>query len=146
MRLTRMGRFRMETEATGALALLKRLRGGGDKNGRPAGAQQMTMLRRLPRLLRFIPGTAQDVRAYFLTLQYWLAGSETNLRRMMAFLINRYASDAYADARDALTFEPPLEYPDTGLYHQRLPDRITDDPKLLGKAAKKAVNGTLAFC
>ena len=143
MRLTRMGRFRMDTEATGALALLKRLRGGGDKTGRSAGAQQMTMLRRLPRLLRFIPGTAQDVRAYFLTLQYWLAGSETNLGRMMAFLINRYASDAHAGTRDALTYEPPLEYPDTGLYHQRLSDRITDDPKVLGKAAKKAVTGTV---
>ena len=35
----------------------------------------MKMLRQLPQLLRFIPGTAQDVRAYFLTLQYWLAGS-----------------------------------------------------------------------
>ena len=143
MRLTRMGRFRMDTEATGALALLKRLRGGGDKTGRSAGAQQMTMLRRLPRLLRFIPGTAQDVRAYFLTLQYWLAGSETNLGRMIAFLINRYASDAHAGTRDVLTYEPPLEYPDTGLYHQRLPDRITDDPKLLGKAAKRAVTGTV---
>ena len=65
MRLTRMGKFRMDTEATGAMGLLKRLRGGGDKTGRSAGAQQMTMLRRLPRLLRFIPGTAQDVRAYF---------------------------------------------------------------------------------
>ena len=143
MRLTRMGRFRMDKEATGALALLKRLRGGGDKTGRSAGAQQMSMLRRLPRLLRFIPGTAQDVRAYFLTLQYWLAGSETNLARMMAFLINRYASDAHAAVRDALTYEPPIEYPDTGLYHQRLPDRITEDPKVLGKAATKAVKGTV---
>ncbi|RCL47114.1 MAG: magnesium chelatase subunit H [Halieaceae bacterium] len=143
MRLTRMGRFRMDTEATGALALLKRMRGGGDKTGRSAGAQQMTMLRRLPRLLRFIPGTAQDVRAYFLTLQYWLAGSETNLARMMAFLINRYAGDAHASTRDALTYEPPIEYPDTGLYHKRLPDRITDDPKLLGKAGKKAITGTV---
>ena len=120
MRLTRMGRFRMDTEATGALALLKRMRGGGDKTGRSAGAQQMTMLRRLPRLLRFIPGTAQDVRAYFLTLQYWLAGSETNLARMMAFLIHRYAGDTHAAMRDTLTYEPPLEYPDTGLYHQCL--------------------------
>ena len=143
MRLTRMGRFRMDTEATGALALLKRLRGGGDKSSRSAGAQQMTMLRRLPRLLRFIPGTAQDVRAYFLTLQYWLAGSETNLARMMAFLVNRYAGDTHAATRDALVYEPPVEYPDTGLYHRSLPDRVTDDPKVLGKTAKKAVNGTV---
>ena len=143
MRLTRMGRFRMDTEATGALALLKRLRGGGDKSGRSAGAQQMSMLRRLPRLLRFIPGTAQDVRAYFLTLQYWLAGSETNLARMMAFLVNRYAGDTHAATRDALVYEPPIEYPDTGLYHSSLPDRVTDDPNVLGKTAKKAINGTV---
>ena len=143
MRLTRMGRFRMDTEATGALALLKRMRGGGDKTGRSAGAQQMTMLRRLPRLLRFIPGTAQDVRAYFLTLQYWLAGSETNLARMMAFLIHRYAGDTHAAMRDTLTYEPPLEYPDTGLYHQRLPDRISDDSKQLGKVARKGTIGSV---
>ena len=77
MKLTRMGRFSMDGEATGMLALLKRLRGKmagkGEKEGETratAGAQQMKMLRRLPQILRFIPGTAQDVRAYFLVLQY----------------------------------------------------------------------------
>ena len=131
MRLTRMGRFKMDGEATGALAVLKRLRGGGDKTGRSAGAQQMSMLRRLPRLLRFIPGTAQDVRAYFLTLQYWLAGSETNLSRLMAFLVQRYATKISEDHRNALPYEPPVEYPDTGLYHRDIPDRITANPKVL---------------
>ena len=43
----------------------------------------MKMLRRLPKILRFIPGTAQDVRAYFLTLQYWLAGSSDNVVGMV---------------------------------------------------------------
>ena len=133
MRLTRMGRFKMDTEATGALALLKRLRGGGDKTGRPAGAQQMTMLRRLPRLLRFIPGTAQDVRAYFLTLQYWLAGSEDNLARMMAFLISRYAEAERAVLRERVRYQPPLEYPETGVYHSELPGRITADAAALNK-------------
>ena len=56
-----------------------------------AGARQMKMLRRLPKILRFIPGTAQDVRAYFLTLQYWLAGSEENVANMVHFLVDRYA-------------------------------------------------------
>ena len=51
----------------------------------------MKMLRRLPKLLRFIPGTAQDVRAYFLTLQYWLAGSEENIANMVRLLVDRYA-------------------------------------------------------
>ncbi|MEK9586543.1 MAG: cobaltochelatase subunit CobN, partial [Halieaceae bacterium] len=36
-----------------------------------------------------------------------------------------------------------MDYPDTGLYHQSLPDRITDDPRLLGKAAAKMSKGTV---
>ena len=82
MRLTRMGKFTMDGSAGGPMALLKRLRGssGSDKD-KPgsAGAQQMKMLRRIPQLLKFIPGTAQDVRAYFVTLQYWLGGSSENI-------------------------------------------------------------------
>ncbi len=131
MRLTRMGKFQMDGETSGPLALLKRLRGGGDKTSRSAGAQQMSMLRRLPKLLRFIPGTAQDVRAYFLTLQYWLAGSEINLERMISFLISRYADGPRAPLKELIKYQPPLEYPDTGLYVKDSRDRITDDPKAL---------------
>ena len=78
------------------MALLKRLRGGKAAQGRAAsaGAQQMKMLRRLPQILRFIPGTAQDVRAYFLTLQYWLAGSDDNVANLVRFLVDRYADGA----------------------------------------------------
>ena len=52
------------------------------------------MLRRIPRILHFIPGPAQDLRAYFLTLQYWLAGSDENIANLVRFLINRYAGGA----------------------------------------------------
>jgi magnesium chelatase subunit H len=76
VKLTRMGDYRMDKPAKGPLALLKRLR-GSSKGGASSGAGQMKMLRRLPKMLRFIPGTAQDVRAYFLTLQYWLAAATT---------------------------------------------------------------------
>ena len=87
MPLTRMGRFRMDGEQSGPIALLKRLRGKSGGSRQSAGAQQLSVLRQLPRILRFIPGTAQDVRAYFLTLQYWLAGSEENLQRLVLFLV-----------------------------------------------------------
>jgi magnesium chelatase subunit H len=87
VRLTRAGRFDMSKEARGALAMLKRLRGKSTSGSSARG--QMTMLRRLPKLLRFIPGTAQDMRAYFLTLQYWLAGSEENLANMLRMLVGR---------------------------------------------------------
>ena len=91
VRLTRLGGYRMDAPARGPLALLKKLRGSG-KPGTNSGAGQMKMLRRLPKILRFIPGTAQDVRAYFLTLQYWLAGSEANVVAMTRALVDRYAA------------------------------------------------------
>ena len=84
IKLTRLGQFRMDKPASGAMALLKRLR-GTKKNGTTAGAQQVAMLRRIPKILRFIPGTAQDVRAYFLTLQYWLAGTDDNVANLVRY-------------------------------------------------------------
>jgi magnesium chelatase subunit H len=122
VRLTRIGKFDMSKEAGGTLAWLKRLRG---KSGRGSNARgQMKALRQLPKLLRFIPGTAQDVRAYFLTLQYWLAGSEENLANMIRLLVGRYTSGARAHLAGALKVDPPIEYPDVGLYHPRVPGRI----------------------
>jgi magnesium chelatase subunit H len=135
VRLTKVDRFDMSKPASGALAFLKRLRGGarsGDyKEGSGAsasasGAQQMRMLRRLPKILRFIPGTAQDVRAYFLCLQYWLGGSEDNMVNMAAFLINRYATGAREVFRNRIKSVDPIEYPELGVYHPRLEGRITD--------------------
>jgi magnesium chelatase subunit H len=46
-----------------------------------SGEKQMAMLRRLPKILRFIPGKAQDLRAWFLSMQYWLGGSDDNIER-----------------------------------------------------------------
>jgi magnesium chelatase subunit H len=127
VRLTRIGRFDMGKPASGLMALLKRLR--GQTKGAPAagGAAQMRMLRRLPQLLRFIPGTAQDVRAYFMTLQYWLGGSEENLCQMVRFLVDRYAAGERAALRGALPAAAPTEYPEVGIYHPRLAGRIGED-------------------
>ena len=77
------------------MSFLKRLRGKSGKGGAPAdgdaGARQMAMLRRLPKILKYVPGTAQDVRAYFLAMQFWLAGSEENFAGMIRLLVSRYA-------------------------------------------------------
>ena len=122
-KLTRMGRFDMSAPATGPMAFLKRLRGkpaaeGGART--TAGAQQMKTLRMLPKILRFIPGTAQDVRAYFLTLQYWLAGSEQNLANMVDFLVDRYADGPRKGLRGAGKTSEPVEYPEVGVYHPKM--------------------------
>ena len=123
-KLTRMGRFDMSAPATGAMAFLKRLRGKppgkDDGNKGTAGAQQMKTLRMLPKILRFIPGTAQDVRAYFLTLQYWLAGSQDNINNMVRLLVERYAEGPRKALRASARPQQPIEYPEVGLYHPKM--------------------------
>lgn len=138
MRLTRLGRFSMSGEAKGPLALLKRLRGkSGGKDGAPSsGRGQMRMLRELPKLLRFIPGTAQDVRAYFLALQYWLAGSQDNLANLLRLLVNRYAAGPRQVLAGRLKVAGPVHYPEIGLYHPRsgVTERSEDLPAMPGAA------------
>jgi len=123
MKLTRLGRFAMDKEATGFMAMLKKLRGGA-KGGKTSGAGQMKMLKQLPKMLRFVPGTAQDVRSYFLALQYWLAGSDENIANMVRLLVSKYTVGERLAVASKLKAQPPIEYPDVGLYHPRVPGRV----------------------
>ena len=152
MSLTRMGKFSMDKPASGALALLKRLRGKSstqdNQSGTTAGAQQMKMLRRLPKILRFVPGTAQDVRAYFLTLQYWLAGSQQNIGNLVQMLVQRYAAGPREGFRSRAQPKAPLEYPEIGVYHPRisgegLHNGMAADAALLPRVATSGKRGTV---
>ena len=128
VKLTRMGSLDMMSPQSGAMKLMKKLR-GSSKPSSSSGADKMALLRRLPKILRFIPGKSQDLRAWFLTMQYWLGGSDDNVEAMMRFLLNRYAQDSgWEKAPDAAA---PIEYPDAGLYHPDLAERITIDPSRL---------------
>ncbi|HBY29907.1 MAG TPA: magnesium chelatase subunit H, partial [Bradyrhizobium sp.] len=129
VRLTRVGKFDMSGEALGAIAWLKKLR--GNRKGSPGGKGEMKMLRQLPKLLRFIPGTAQDMRAYFLTLQYWLAGSEQNIANMIRLLVDRYADGPRRGLRGIVKADAPVDYADIGVYHPRLKGRIGDTAERL---------------
>ncbi|MET0279344.1 MAG: magnesium chelatase subunit H [Pseudorhodoplanes sp.] len=140
VRLTRLGKFSMTGESSGVVSLLKRLRGNA-KGPQSSGAGQMKMLRQLPKLLRFIPGTAQDVRAYFLTLQYWLAGSEENIANMVRLLVSRYAAGARKGAVGNLKAAQPKHYPDVGLYHPRAKHRIVE--RISELPSTKAATGTV---
>ncbi len=147
VRTTRLGRFNMSAEATGAMAMLKRLRGGGKgKPGASSGRDQMKMLKRLPKMLRYIPGTAQDVRAYFLGLQYWLAGSEINLANMVRMLVDRYAAGPRQGLQGKLTAAAPIEYPDVGLYHPRAKTAtVTALRELPGFGRNETATGTVGL-
>lgn len=124
VQLTRMGDLDMSRPASGIMGLLKKLK-PSSKSG--SSAKDMTkMLRRLPKILRLIPGKSQDLRAWFLSMQYWLGGSDENIDGMVRFILSRYATSRpeWLGTQVAL----PIEYPEVGLYHPDLPAKgiVTD--------------------
>ncbi|MEM1375194.1 MAG: cobaltochelatase subunit CobN [Pseudomonadota bacterium] len=112
--LTRMGDLDMSAPSSPAMEMLKKLR--PKKGTKASGESQMKMLRRLPKILKFIPGKAQDLRAYFLCMQYWLGGSDDNVREMIRFLVDRYSGARFGPIKAAA----PVDYPDVALFHPDL--------------------------
>jgi magnesium chelatase subunit H len=123
VRLTRMGKLAMDKPDSPAMSLLKKLR--PKKTQGRSGESEAKTLRRLPQILKYIPGTAQDLRAYFLTMQYWLGGSHANIRNMVAALIERYCDHDRSSLRGNVAL--PVTYPDTGLYHPRMNPPMGED-------------------
>ena len=162
MKLTKLGGFDMSTTPGGLMGMLKKLRKGGSNKGDAADAKgpprgddarkQMKMLQALPKLLRFIPGTAQDVRAFFMCMQYWLAGSQTNVASMVHFLVHRYAAGDRKALKGLGKPQSPVEYPDVGVYHPRLregknarPSGLVTDISALPLVAKTGKVGTVGL-
>ncbi|MEO0328202.1 MAG: magnesium chelatase subunit H [Pseudomonadota bacterium] len=120
---TRLGKFQMDKQSGGLTGILKKLRGKKDTNktdDKSAGERQMRMLRRLPKILKFIPGTAQDLRIYFLALQYRLAASSENIANLVRLLVDRYSDAARAEGLGRIMVEAPADYPETGVYHPKI--------------------------
>ena len=128
VKLTKMGDLDMSKPASGAMALLKKLRPAQSKEAK-SGKSQMKTLRRLPKILRLIPGKSQDLRNWFLSMQYWLGGSDANIEQMIRMLVSRYSvGQSWAPVKA----NPPIEYPEVGLYHPDLaePHIVTDFDEL----------------
>ena len=143
VKLTRLGQFDMGKPASGPMALLKKLRGGNKDKASTGGAAQMKMLRRIPQMLRFVPGTAQDVRAYFLTMQYWLGGSDENVLNLLRHVVDRGADGPRRVLRGQVKAAPPVEYPEVGLYHPRAAERLSTDLAALPLPVGRDVRGTV---
>jgi magnesium chelatase subunit H len=144
VKLTRLGHFDMSKPASGPMALLKKLRGNKEKAA-PGGAAQMKMLRRIPQMLRFIPGTAQDVRAYFMTLQYWLGGSDENMLNLVRHVVDRGADGPRRALRGLVKVTPPVEYPEIGVYHPRMPGRLSAEASALPTPPRHEIQGTVGI-
>jgi len=121
--LTRMGSVDLSKPASGLMAILKKLKPKTKKKS--SGESQMKILRRIPQILKFLPGKAQDLRTYFLTMQYWLGGSDDNVEQMLRLLISKYSTEP---GWKGAAVKAPIEYPEVGLYHPDLPGQhITTD-------------------
>jgi magnesium chelatase subunit H len=83
------------------------------------------------------------VRAYFLTLQYWLAGSEDNVANLVRYLVGRYADGPRRALRGTLEASPPAVYPDVGVYHPRLKGRMAETAAALPRAGERGTVGVL---
>ena len=147
VKCTRLGRFDMSSDAPQSkfspLSLLKKLRGSRE-DGKSSGERQMKALRTLPAILKFVPGKAQDVRAYLLLLQYWLAGSDNNIEQMIRYLIDRFAAGPRESLRGALAPRDPEQYPETGVWHPSLAGRgLAEDVRTLPSAGSSGIVGVL---
>ncbi len=142
VKLTKLGKFDMDKPASGPMALLKKLRGNKEKAA-TGGAAQMKMLRRIPQMLRFVPGTAQDVRAYFMTLQYWLGGSDENMFNLIRHVVDRGADGPRRGLRGLVKVPPPVEYPEVGVYHPRMAGRFSEDASTLPSLPADQIKGTV---
>jgi magnesium chelatase subunit H len=125
VRCTRLGKFDLggaeerKVSPWSPLGILKKLR-GSRSDGKSSGERQMTALRAMPTLLKFIPGPAQDVRAYLLSMQYWLAGTAENIANLILLHVERYADGPRKVLRAHAKSELPKSYPDVGLWHPEI--------------------------
>jgi magnesium chelatase subunit H len=142
IKLTKIGKLDMSKPASPMMQLLKKLKPKSDDSAVEKGEKRMAQLKKLPKLLRMVPGKAQDLRSWFLVMQYWLGGSDDNIEAMVRYLLGKYAvtRPEWLGGEAAA----PIEYPDVGLYHPDLPERITTDATVLpGPDAPVATVGLL---
>ncbi|WP_425040014.1 magnesium chelatase subunit H [Primorskyibacter sp. S187A] len=125
IKLTKLGKLDMSKPASPMMQLLKKLKPKSDDSPVETGEKRMAQLKKLPKLLKMIPGKAQDLRSWFLVMQYWLGGSDDNIEAMVRYLLGKYAQTRPEWLGGAAA--APIEYPDVGLYHPDLPGRITTD-------------------
>ncbi|HYW49768.1 MAG TPA: magnesium chelatase subunit H, partial [Gemmatimonadaceae bacterium] len=152
VRCTKLGKFDMggAVEKTpkpwSPLGILKKLRGSRD-GGKSSGERQMTALKAMPKLLKFIPGPAQDVRVYLLSIQYWLAGTSENIANLILLHVEKYANGPRKVLRARVKSEAPRVYPEVGLWHPavKAEHRITESLAALPSRNAAQTAGTVGL-
>ena len=82
--------------------------------------RQLALVRNVSKLMKHIPGKARDIHTFIAAHQFWLNGSEENMRRFLSLLIDRYIPGE----KGKLPQEDPLFYPDTAICHPDAPEPL----------------------
>ncbi|MBC8121549.1 MAG: magnesium chelatase subunit H, partial [Gemmatimonadaceae bacterium] len=123
MRLTKVGSFSMANmgQSKGAIASFMKKRKEKNKGG-SFQEGMLKMVQTLPKILKYLPmEKAQDARNFMLSYQYWLGGSADNMANLLLMLAHHYFPN-----QRKLTFNPPIEYPDLGVWHPIAPKMFED--------------------
>ncbi|WP_218080065.1 magnesium chelatase subunit H [Anthocerotibacter panamensis] len=129
MRLSKVGSFNLESIGQSKGAISQFMKNRKEKNPGPkkgGGSFQegmLKMVQTLPKILKYLPiNKAQDARNFMLSYQYWLGGSPENIENLLLMLVRNY----FPDSSSQITFEPPVEFPDMGIWHPLAPEMFTE--------------------
>ncbi|MBE9209124.1 magnesium chelatase subunit H [Nostoc sp. LEGE 06077] len=119
MRLNKMGSFSLAQLGQSKSAIAQFMRKRKEKSGAGFQDGMLKLLRTLPQVLKFLPmEKAQDARNFMLSFQYWLGGSPENLENFLLMLADKYVLKGLdKEGSASLEYEPPVVYPDMGIWH-----------------------------
>ena len=123
IRQTRIGKFDLRPKPESQPSAFRQwLSQFQPKHGHGEIQRQMSLVRGLSKMLKFLPGKARDIHTYVTAHQFWAASSPENLRRLLLMFIERYVPGY----KGKLPVLDPQAIPDTGLFHPAAPEPFAD--------------------
>ncbi|MFN3374651.1 MAG: cobaltochelatase subunit CobN, partial [Chloroflexus sp.] len=92
------------------------------KHGHGEIQRQMSLVRGLSKMLKFLPGKARDIHSYVMAHQFWAASTPENLRRLLLLFIERYVPGY----KGKLPVLDPQDIPESGAFHPDAPEPFAD--------------------
>ncbi|WP_427160093.1 magnesium chelatase subunit H [Aliinostoc sp. HNIBRCY26] len=128
MRLNKMGSFSLAQLGQSKSAIAQFMKKRKEKSGAGFQDGMLKLLRTLPQVLKYLPmDKAQDARNFMLSFQYWLGGSPDNLENFLLMLADKYVFKSVDKQNSAsLAYQPPVVYPDMGIWHPLAPTMFED--------------------
>ncbi len=92
------------------------------KHGHSEMSRQLTLVKSLTKILKFLPGRFRDLHSFIVLHLFWVHNSPENLQRMLCTIAERYVPGM----KGKLPVEDPFLYPDVALWHPDAPAPFPD--------------------